>query len=270
MLKFLSAQAAEIISEVRYLAGSQYPWFVTRPCPEWTLNQIPVFTYHGVEPAGFNRELRFLADNGYQTITARDFYSFLTLTRDALGKEVLLTFDDGYKTVWTEGAPLLQEYNFRAIAFIVPGYVGQPGYLTWGDIQQMRESDLFDIQSHTMNHNAEICSTATDIPAIEYELSESKRQIEEHLPGHCVEHLCYPEGLGSQPAAEISRRLGYKTNFWSVRLDRALNRPGDDPYKIVRLKHDYILRLPGVGRRSMVSIFSDKALRRVKGKPFEF
>lgn len=187
-----------------------------------------------------------------------------------MGKEVLLTFDDGLKTVWKYGAPLLKRYGFQAIAFVVPRYVGRSRYLTWEEMERMQESGLLDIQSHTLSHNSDICSKAESLDALEHELSESKLQIENHLPGHCVEHLCYPKGIGCQQAIDMSRRLGYKTNFWGARTDRTLNGAGDDPYKVVRVKHDYILRLPGVGRRAMLSILSDKALRRIKGKTFEF
>lgn len=90
------------------------------------------------------------------------------------------------------------------------------------------------------------------------ELEGSKRQIEENLPGHRVRHFCYPWWSGSDRAVDLSKKAGYDTNFWGILPGRRTNRPGDDPYHIVRLLDDYLFRLPGDGRRSLVSILAER------------
>ena len=94
--------------------------------------------------------------------------------------------------------------------------------------------------------------------AILTDLRESKRAIEKHLPGHEVTHLCYPWFQGSDLSVALSREVGYLTNFWGVIPGRSENMPGSDPYEIVRLEDRYLFRLPGVGRKSLCRILSEK------------
>lgn len=268
MIGGISKHFSEVFNEVRYLTGHHYADFVTARDPIWSDDAVHVFTYHGVEPGLFAEQMAYLAANGYSTYNIDDFLQFLTLGRKPDKKGVLLTFDDGVETVWTKGAPILEKYAFQAVAFIVPTWVGTRGFLDWSQIADMHRSGLFDIQSHTMTHRPEVCGQGIDMVEIERELTRSKYAIAERLPNHTVEHLCYPQGAGSDTAVSISKKVGYKTNFWSGRLDRSLNRAGDDPYYVVRLKHDYIFRLPGEGRRSWLPILSQKVTRRLKGAPY--
>jgi len=91
------------------------------------------------------------------------------------------------------------------------------------------------------------------------EFRESKQMIEKNLYGKIVNHFCYPWWQGSDIASKISKQAGYLTNFWGILSDRRTNRYGDDPYRIVRLlSDDYILRLPGEGRKSFLKVVQEK------------
>jgi peptidoglycan/xylan/chitin deacetylase (PgdA/CDA1 family) len=95
-------------------------------------------------------------------------------------------------------------------------------------------------------------------------LRASRRAIEERL-GRPARHLCYPYTIGSALSVRLSREAGYASNFWGVLPGRRSNRPGDDPFHAVRLKNDFIHRLPGQGRRPLGSILIDKVRRRASG-----
>lgn len=91
------------------------------------------------------------------------------------------------------------------------------------------------------------------------ELLESKLTIERKLPGKVINHFCYPWWEGSDIAVEMSKKAGYLTNFWGVLPRRRTNRCGDDPYRIARLlSDDYIFRLPGDGRDSLLRVIGEK------------
>lgn len=97
-------------------------------------------------------------------------------------------------------------------------------------------------------------------------LRKSKEMIESRLQGKKVRHFCFPYGIFCSAAVAELDPAGYSTAFLSYLRGRAENRPGDDPYSIVRVKNDYVLRLPGRGRRPLVSIMAMKAARRLKGE----
>lgn len=95
------------------------------------------------------------------------------------------------------------------------------------------------------------------------DLTRSKKILEDklHKP---IYSLCYPWGAGSELALQVSKEAGYTSNFWVTVHCRRSNKPGDSPFFIPRLKDDYLFRLPGQGRKSLLEIFKMKLRRRVK------
>ena len=86
--------------------------------------------------------------------------------------------------------------------------------LTWEQILEMANDPLCTIGSHTMSH----CRLAMkDADVLLYELKNSKDILFEKI-GKTVEHLSYPYGWitdVSNEAAEMAKRVGYKTAFHS-------------------------------------------------------
>jgi peptidoglycan/xylan/chitin deacetylase (PgdA/CDA1 family) len=97
--------------------------------------------------------------------------------------------------------------------------------------------------------------------AIRRELIESRQVLEERL-GRPVLDFAYPWAAGSDLAVELSRAAGYRTNFWGPLPGVRINRAGQDPMRVARLKDDYLLRLPGRGRISLSKVLLGKARRR--------
>jgi hypothetical protein len=85
-----------------------------------------------------------------------------------------------------------------------------------------------------------------------------------HDPG-AGKTLCLPFTLGGKTIREIAREIGLEGIFWGASIERRCNRPGLDPMGFVRLKHDFIWRLPGDGRHSLARVYLDKVRRRLKG-----
>lgn len=98
-----------------------------------------------------------------------------------------------------------------------------------------------------------------------WELSESKRVIEEMLDGKIVRHFCFPHGAGTDRTRSLALSAGYHTTAWGMLGRRGANVPGAGGHAIERLKHDFVFRLPGAGRRSLPMILTDKVRRRVGG-----
>ena len=64
----------------------------------------------------------------------------------------------------------------------------------------------------------------------------------------------------------VARELGIEGMFWGVSSKQRISRPGSDPLRLVRLKSDFLWRLPGEGRKSLTSVYMDKAQRRLAGE----
>jgi peptidoglycan/xylan/chitin deacetylase (PgdA/CDA1 family) len=127
-------------------------------------DEIPVFTYHDVQPASFARDLEFLRDNGYRTL-GLDEYLGARVGKPRREKCVLLTFDDARKSFAEVAMPLLRTFEARAVLF-APSYwmaasqpdcIGGRGspddlFMSWEQLRVCVESGLVDVQSHAHRH----------------------------------------------------------------------------------------------------------------------
>jgi peptidoglycan/xylan/chitin deacetylase (PgdA/CDA1 family) len=177
-LRTLARHAGEAWEVPRDLMLGRYPAFVTGgPLPR---SHVPVFVFHSVEPESFGRRLDYLADNGYVTLSADEYFQFLLGGRAAPERAVVLTFDDGRGSLWSVAAPLLEKRRMKGIVFLVPGRTASrpspplPTWtdvregrapaeevltreqrhplLSWEEIRELAARGVFDFQSHTMSH----------------------------------------------------------------------------------------------------------------------
>src|SRR5215212_6321260 len=86
-------------------------------------------------------------------------------------KAVILTFDDGYKSQYTNAKPILDKYGYKATFYIVCNNVGANGYLSWEDITVLYKEG-YNIGSHTMNHK-DLSKLSKKM--VDFEVGESKQ-----------------------------------------------------------------------------------------------
>ena len=79
---------------------------------------IPVFMFHDLDPVKFENQLLFLKMNGYIAISCEQ-----SLWDCPNPKHVILTFDDGLRSVWTIAFPLLRKHGLKGTAFISPNNI---------------------------------------------------------------------------------------------------------------------------------------------------
>jgi peptidoglycan/xylan/chitin deacetylase (PgdA/CDA1 family) len=175
----LARQLREMWEVPRDLALGRYPPFVTGgPLPR---GHVPVFVFHSLDPRGFEPKLRYLADNGYLTLSGGEYWEVLQGTRPAPAKAVVLTFDDGRGSVYGVGAPLLRRYGMKGIVFLVPGRIASRAgplpptwddvvagrvapevvldrerrdgaFLSWEEVESLAPSGVVEFHSHTLTH----------------------------------------------------------------------------------------------------------------------
>ncbi|MCX6375006.1 MAG: polysaccharide deacetylase family protein, partial [Armatimonadetes bacterium] len=105
----------EIASTALDLILLRYPGFVYG---ESCSRAMPVFCFHGVEPESFEAMLAFLDTNGYVTLDADQYYALVTGLESAPQNAVVLTFDDGWGSLWSIGSPLLKRYAVKIVVFL--------------------------------------------------------------------------------------------------------------------------------------------------------
>lgn len=114
---------------------------------------LPVFHFHDHTRDELEPKLRYLAENGYRTVTCDEIAAFVAGDR-RLDKAVAICFDDGWASVWDVAAPLLKAFQQTAIVFAIPGRMDCPGspLVTWEQLRTLHASGIVDVQSHTEVH----------------------------------------------------------------------------------------------------------------------
>lgn len=65
----------------------------------------------------FEEQLKYLKENGYNSISSDDLYDWLQFKTELPEKSVLITFDDGYTSTYKYALPLLEKYGYKSIVF---------------------------------------------------------------------------------------------------------------------------------------------------------
>ena len=100
---------------------------------------------------------------------------------------------------------------------------------------------------------ARISYTAKDYEAIRQELLQGREILEARL-SKAISQVCMPWAICGRRAELLAREVGYQ----SVVADRLFGKryvyPGANPWRLMRLKHDYIRLLPGKGRSHLPAL----------------
>ena len=115
---------------------------------------IPCIMYHGVGSESnlsaeeFEKQIKQIKNMNTYKFEEIEKFNYLIPK-----KSILLTFDDGYKSNYTNAYPILKKYNKKATIFLNTAYVGiDDDYLTWDQILEMYGSGLVDFQLHSHSH----------------------------------------------------------------------------------------------------------------------
>lgn len=162
-----------------------------------TIVSIPILMYHGVldkaygavelfvKVSEFEEQMKYLKENNYTPI-------FLSEIGDAskYDKPILITFDDGYKDVYTNAYPILKKYNLKSNLYIITDWVGGEVYVNWDEVKALDASNIMEIGSHTRTHKN---LGKLNEKEVEDELKGSKEILEKNL-NKKINTLAYPYG----------------------------------------------------------------------------
>lgn len=177
--------------------------------------EIPVLMYHyirvnpyptdtvgfnlSVTPYNFDKQMEYLKKHNFHTISFNDLSSNLFTNTPLPQKPIIITFDDGYKDLYTAAYPILKKYGLTGVSFVITGVIDTPRYLSTGNIIEMHDSGVIDFESHTVNHSA--LTYLSDAKVID-EVLESK-DVLGSITGQAPKWFAYPYGTVDQRVAGI-------------------------------------------------------------------
>jgi peptidoglycan/xylan/chitin deacetylase (PgdA/CDA1 family) len=183
---------------------------------------VPILMYHyirvnpdggdplgfnlSVTPADFRAQMDWLARNGYHPIDLDDLRGYLLSGRTLPARPVVISLDDGYRDLYTEAYPVLRAHRFKAVAYVVTGFLGKPANVTSDQVVEMNANGI-EIGSHTVTHEDLIKTSGSELHR---QLADSKATLEELL-GHPVADFCYPSGAVNPAVVQAVAAAGYQS-----------------------------------------------------------
>ena len=183
---------------------------------------VPILSYHrfgegrgrlSVSGEQFEAQMRYLRDHGYRVISLEEAAAFFRGERSVPRKSVVLTIDDGYRSVYHIAYPILARYGYPATVFIYSDYISGGG-LNWKQMREMEQSGLISFQAHSKTH-ANLTQRLPDESMADYaeRLSAEVRGPSEKLGGRMRQPVfgyAYPFGAVNRPVVDALKRHGYE------------------------------------------------------------
>jgi peptidoglycan/xylan/chitin deacetylase (PgdA/CDA1 family) len=213
---------------------------------------LPILTFHALDdqrsaisfsPQVFRRGIARLHENGHRSLSLTDAADCLRRRQPFPQRSVVITFDDGYRSVYDEALPVLRDYGLHTTVFLtvgerraaeadgrLPSLSGRP-MLSWSEIRKMHDAGI-SFGAHTLTH-----PDLTRLPydRVETEICRSKEIIEDAL-GDPVRCFAYPYGRYDRRSREIVRQ-----HFACACSDKlGLTRTDSDLYALERIDAYYL------------------------------
>jgi peptidoglycan/xylan/chitin deacetylase (PgdA/CDA1 family) len=205
------------------LRGDRHPNAALMRLGEPDRRAVPILMYHVIqEPypdspypdlyvprAEFAAQMRWLDRNGYEAVTLDRVYHAWRGDAVLPVRPVVLTFDDGARTHYTNAMPILREHGWPGVLNLDLSNL-EP---SWG-IQPRMVRELiaagWKIEAHSLTHT-DLSGLGGD--ALRREVAGSRAQIREQF-GVPANFFCYPSGrydAGVIAAVEAAGYLGATT-----------------------------------------------------------
>ena len=207
------------------------------------------------------KHFNWLKENGYNVISWQQVIDAENGKGTLPDNAVLLSFDDGYETMYNVVFPLLKAYNYPAVFAPVTGWLDTPAdqkiayadkmldrsvFATWSQVKEMEQNGLVEVASHTHNlHNGINANpSGGQLPAViapEYkngkyetedayknrlksDFTRSVQTLVNHI-GKKPRVMVWPYGQFNDVAVQLARQAGM-SHYFSLG-EKIINKVGD-------------------------------------------
>lgn len=181
---------------------------------------VPVLCYHNIlekegksnqlfiSQAQLAKHLKILHDSGYTSVTPDDLYNHYLRGTVLPDRPVMISFDDSRSSQYHLAAPLLEQYHFRAVFFVMTVTLNKQGYLSASQLQDLiRRGHV--IGAHTYDH-----PNLAKLKSSDWNRQiRQPKQLLENITGQPVNAFAYPYGVHTVQAITQLREAGYTTAF---------------------------------------------------------
>ena len=179
----------------------------------------PILLYHHVDQAPatdsaaakvyyvtgqeFEVELKALRDWGYTSISMAQLAQAIMSGAALPARPVVISFDDGNEDIYRNALPIMQQYGFTGVVYIIANTLHADGYMTPDQLKALAAAG-WEIGSHSMTH--------TDLrqypDRLEMESAQSRVLLQD-ASGTEVRTFAYPYGLADAAVTRQVQQDGY-------------------------------------------------------------
>ena len=222
----------EIVADPKAVTAAVEPP-IDPAVPALTINksaQVIVLGYHDfttgksrnpmeINIEHFRDQMQALRDAGLPVISMSDFLAWRRGEKDIADPSVVLTMDDGWKSVHRLAFPVLKEFGYPFTVFLYKRFVNGGGRaLTTPEIRELMANGG-EAGSHSVSHplpsrirGLERKSPEEADTFLRSELKDSKQFLEDLL-AQPVRTYAYPGGYNTEREQEIGKEAGYEALF---------------------------------------------------------
>ncbi|NND66064.1 MAG: polysaccharide deacetylase family protein [Halioglobus sp.] len=207
---------------------------------------LPILCYHQfsvgkashqleLSAADFEAQLLYLKRNRYRILSFAEVEQIMLKGQPIPERAVVITIDDGYRSVYDVAWPLLKKHGVKATLFNYTDFIGAPAAMTWEQTREMAASELIEIESHAKSHSSLSRQPADSsqsgyLERLRAEIRGSNKAFDRHL-GSTPRFLSYPYGNSSADASAVARKEGIAL---AATVTRGRNATFADPYLLHR------------------------------------
>jgi len=231
---------------------------------------------YAVTPTNFVRQIDWLRNNGYHFISVDQYLAARKGEATLPPKAILLTFDDGYQSVYQYAFPVLKMFNIPAVIALVGNWLEQKDtidfdgkkvprsdILSWDELKEMQQSGLIEIASHSHSlhqgilanpqGNKEPAATTRSYDSqqqkyedeshyqqrIRADLKQNNELLRKHF-GYSPRIIVWPYGRYNSTTKDIALKLGMPIG---LTLDDGANTASTPLYRLRRVLVENVMSL---------------------------
>lgn len=186
---------------------------------------IPILLYHNIDGKGpfsidaavLREHFQLIRERGIRVIPLRDLVRRLEHPAPYRDRVIVITFDDGYGSMYTKLLPLVREFGYPVTLFVYTDNISirSSKNMTW-DRARIMDRQGIDIQAHSISH-PDLTDIARNNDAasrkrLYEELYLAKRIIELRM-NKKIDFYAFPYGRYNLNLVDMAHKAGYRRVF---------------------------------------------------------
>lgn len=167
-----------------------------------------------VTPARFAEHMRWLKDNQYQVVSMHQLLKWLEQGEPIPNKAAVITFDDGYTSIYDIAWPILKKNKWPFTVFIntKPHDEKNQQFMSWKQLQTLAKDGVV-IGNHSVSHAHLVRKLENETEKrwrarVTHEITAAQQRIQQQL-GEQPKVFAYPFGEYNRGLQRILSGLGY-------------------------------------------------------------